>query len=293
MVGADVCGYAENTTETLCARWAMLGAFMPFFRVHQSVGTIDHELYRWPLTAQAGKIAIKARYQLLDYLYTAMWRQSRDGSPTTLVPVWFLYPHDPRTLEIATQFFFGDAILVSPVTAENATDVSIYLPPDTFYDFWTLRPVTGGTQLHLTDVPFTSIPLHVRGGTIIPLRTDGANTTTQLRKLGFRLLVAPSHGSANGSLYLDDGESLHPPATSEIEFTYTASTLRMSGTFHYDPGVSVEEVVLLGVVTAPSPPNHNIHSRAALHGTYNATSMSVTYVLNRPLTRGFEVVLHH
>lgn len=161
----------------------------------------------------------------------------------------FHYPQDLNTLGNQLQFFYGPSLLVSPVTEENITTVDIYLPDDKYYSFSTLSPVKAeGKYVHLTDIPYTDIPLHIRGGSIIPLRISGANTTTQLRKKDFELLIAPdAHGHAEGYLYLDDGESLEQTATSEVHFTYRENTLDVSGTFGYDVGsVKVAKVTVLG-----------------------------------------------
>jgi alpha-glucosidase len=257
MVGSDVCGFNNNTWETICARWAMLGAFSPFYRNHADISASHQEFYLWPTVAEAAKIAIDARFRLLDYIYTAFHRQTQSGSPL-ITPLWFKYPNDANTFPIDMQYFYGDSVLVSPVTGDEATSVDIYLPNDIFYDFWTSQPVLGkAATVTLTDVPFTSIPLHIRGGSVVPLRVSGTNTTTELRKKDFYLIIALGlDGKASGGLYLDDGESVNPSATTEIQFSYDGSQLSCDGTFDYDPGVQISYVVLLGAASTAKADGH-------------------------------------
>lgn len=187
------------------------------------------------------------RYRLLDYIYTAFHRQTVTGLPM-LNPLWFHYPEDANTFAIEYQFFYGDDILVSPVLEENSTSVSIYLPNGTFYDWWTLEQIQGtGSYINLTDVGYDTMPLHIRGGAILPLRAESANTTTELRKQDFVIWIAPnSTGQASGTLYLDDGDSIEQDGVSEIEFNYDNGEFTMSGSFGYQTDLQVKNITLLG-----------------------------------------------
>lgn len=259
MVGSDVCGFAGNTTETLCARWMMLGAFYPFYRNHNADDAISQEAYLWPTVAAAARYAIDIRYRLLDYFYTAFYLQTITARPS-LLPLFYLYSSDSNTFAIDGQFFYGDAILVSPVLEENSTTVDIYLPDDIFYD-WNdgLTPVRGkASNVTLSDVGFNKIPLHVRGGTILPLRAESANTTTEVRKKPFQVLIAPGlDGSASGSLYLDEGDLIEQPLTTLVNFTYSNGTLLMTGSYGYQAGVNIESVLICGVASQPAGVNVN------------------------------------
>ncbi|KAI1175178.1 glycoside hydrolase family 31 protein [Nemania sp. FL0916] len=248
VVGSDVCGFNGAADESMCARWAMLGAFQPFFRNHADISAPSQEFYRWPVVAAAAKKAIDARYRLLDYFYTALHGAATTGAPV-VQPLFFAYPEDENAFGIDLQWLYGDALLVSPVTDEGNSAVSAYLPDDVFYDFWTFDLVEGkGANVFLDNITLTDIPVHIRGGTVLPLRSAGANTTTLVRNNNFTLIVAPGRdGNASGSLYLDDGDSLDVgDEYSNISFTWDGTTFKASGTFGFKTDVVVESVMLLG-----------------------------------------------
>ncbi|KAK5652429.1 hypothetical protein OQA88_10472 [Cercophora sp. LCS_1] len=248
MVGADVCGFAGNTTEDLCARWATLGAFAPFYRNHvEYMPSISQEFYRWEIVAKAAKKAIEIRYRLLDYIYTALEGQSKDGTPS-VSPMWFAYPKDENTWGLEEQYFYGDALLVAPVVEEGATSVEVYLPRDVFYDWYTGKRIEGqGRKIKVDGVGLTDIPLYLKGGVIVPLRTQGAMTTDELRQRDFELVVpVGKDGTAKGRLYLDDGVSLVQKGVTDVEFKYAKGKLTAKGKFGFGGKLKIKKVTVLG-----------------------------------------------
>jgi alpha-glucosidase len=283
MVGTDVCGFLENADPKMCARWAMIGAFQPFYRNHAMENVIQQEFYQWSETTEAAKKAIDTRYRLLDYAYTGMYYQHKDGTPW-INPLFFLYPHDANTYGLQDQWFYGDALLISPVIDDFSLSVTFYLPKGRWYDYWTYKPIDAeGKNVTLHDLMWSDIPVHIRGGTIIPERQKAAMTTTDVRKEAFVAIVAPdADNKASGRLYLDDGESLEQKAVSEIQFHWDGKKFSVSGTFDYkgddgEGGFKLHSVVLLGQVKKPDM------------GTYDAEKQEVVIEGPGVLNEGWEV----
>eukprot|EP00823_Brevimastigomonas_motovehiculus_P004856 TRINITY_DN3317_c0_g1_i1.p1 TRINITY_DN3317_c0_g1~~TRINITY_DN3317_c0_g1_i1.p1 ORF type:complete len:931 (-),score=217.82 TRINITY_DN3317_c0_g1_i1:148-2913(-) len=269
MVGGDACGFIGDTDEELCARWTALSAFTPFARNHHEKGSpVFQEPYRWPTVAAVARKTLKARYSLLPYLYT-LFASAHLRSTLVVQPLSFLYSNDPETMPIDQQFMLGDCLLVSPVLTKNATSVRAYIPPsDQWYDFWTLKRVfaSGWTIL---DAPVDYIPVHIRGGCVVP-QQEPKLTTTDTKTQPFTLTVAQHHNhgqhQASGKVFWDDGETLAVGEQATcVMWTLTNTTLKahVNGTYPITP--TLERVMILGVHDLTYTVTVNGHCHEAQH----------------------------
>ena len=158
------------------------------------------------------------------------------------------YPSDNNTYAIETQFFYGPSLLVNPVTEEHEESVTFYLPKGIWYDLFSRKSIQAeGSMVTYFNVPDTDISVLVRGGSIVPMRVQSANTTRALRDKDFELLIAPdANGDASGTLYLDDGESLEQTETSLIKFSFDGSNIKAEGNFGFPTVLRVISVTVMG-----------------------------------------------
>ena len=250
MVGADIGGFGGNATASLLSRWIMLATFSPFMRIHTELASIPQEAYRYENSTKAAQKSTDIRYRFLDALYTGLQDAQDRGSPV-LEPLFWRYPADKNTFAVENQYLaLSGAVLVSPPTEINVTSVSAYLPDDVFYTMDTWTPVQGnGSWVDMPAVEQWDIPLHIRGGHILPMRNESAMTTTELREKPFVLLIAPDrNGAANGTLYLDDGVSIDQDSTTRATFEYQNGTLTVDGQFGYtgEGARKIEKVIFFG-----------------------------------------------
>ena len=265
-VGADVGGFFGNPSKELLTRWYQAGIFYPFFRAHAHIDTRRREPYLAgePYT-RAITQALRLRYQLLPAWYTAFHEASVAGSPIVR-PQYYVHPSDESAFAIDDQFYIGSTGLLSkPVVTEGAESVEIYLPVgETYFDYFDYSIYRGVSKTVTVAAPLNKIPLLMRGGHIIPRRDRPRRSSGLMRWDPFTLVVViGERGRAEGTLYLDDGESFEYNEGAYIhrKFIFSSSTLKSTSfssptsktsmAFHKRmESIRVEKIILVNTPSA-------------------------------------------
>ncbi|KAG0320859.1 alpha-glucosidase maltase [Dissophora globulifera] len=243
MVGADIGGFGDVASEELLIRWHQLGAFYPFMRNHNCLPNPPQEPYVTKPLANVTRAYVDMRYRLLPYWYTLFYRAHQSGR-MVCSPLWILDPTDHDLLSNDEQFLVGEAILVSPVLKLEQTSVQARFPAGRWYDLhsgllevYVQDKRAAGThsavsQVFKMDAPLESIPVHVRGGHILPRAEFEAGTfiqtTAQVRKAPLEVLVALDETECASGEYYHDDDTLAPKDGTLVKFQARPGMMTMS-----------------------------------------------------------------
>ncbi len=269
--GADVGGFNGSPSPALLTRWVELAAFSPFFRDHATKGSLPHEIWNnGPEQEAIRRRYIETRYRLLPYIYSLADESSRTGLPL-MRPVFLEFPDvfAAGFDHLDTEFLLGPSLLIAPPPfAEMVNDYAVSFPKgQDWYDFWTGMKVAASPQPpSIVDVvnsgggagiampreihpPLETMPVYVRGGSILPLQPLIQNTD-ETPKGPLELHVYPGP-QCSGSLYVDDGHTFRYQHGEYLRQTFTCqsdgNSMRLN--FHarqgsYTPWWKFVEVVI-------------------------------------------------
>lgn len=283
--GADVGGFFGNPSKELQTRWYQAGAFYPFMRGHAHIDTRRREPYMLgePYTSIMTK-ALRLRYALLPAWYTAFHEAATGGLPVVRSQ-YYVHPDDEKGFSIDDQMYLGSTgLLVKPVTTEGGESVDIYLSDDeNYYDYFDYTIYSGGSKTHKVDAPLEKIPLLMQGGHIIP-RKDRPRKSSGLMKWDPYTLVVilDKKGEAEGTVYVDDGETFGYEQGAYIhrKFTLSDGVLRSSDIGSKGPktasylksmkGVKVEKIIVVNAPTSWSEVSEVIVTEDGVKGDNKA-----------------------
>ncbi|OQV25082.1 Sucrase-isomaltase, intestinal [Hypsibius exemplaris] len=251
-MGSDICGFFENTKLDVCMKWSAAGAFYPFARNHNANNNDDQDPAVHPETLDAAKRALNIRYTLLPYLYTLFYRSHVFGD-TVSRPLHHVYPKDIKSRDVDDQFFWGPALMISPILSANNTR-TFYIPTQNFYDYYDGSLTPAGDHAFTWNEP-NLVPLHLRPGFIIPTQAPATNTRDS-RKNPYTLLVVADndHPIAKGELFWDDGKSIDTYQSgnyylAEFEYDHTQRSFAFNVIHNGLQGDAVAEFAALQLTT--------------------------------------------
>jgi len=226
---SDLGGFASPVLDDeLYVRWLQYGVFQPIFRPHAQEEVPSEAVFRTPAVKALARAAIRLRYAMLPYNYTAAFDVSRTGMPL-MRPVLFEDPDNDMlpTSGVSSTYLWGPDFLVAPVTAPGAARKEVVFPRkgSTWFDFYTDEPHRGGIIETVATRP-DRIPTYVRAGAFIPLARP-VQTTRDYSSARLDLHYWHDTGvrNAEGHLYDDDGHTAHAYESGRYEIVRFTSRL--------------------------------------------------------------------
>ena len=204
--GMDIGGFTGGATTSLFTRWMQIGAFIPYFRNHTALNTRSSEPWTYGEDALATvRDYINLRYKLLPYLYSAFYEASQNGLPV-MRSLAINNTFDPNVYDTNYQneYMFGNAFLVAPFESTKEFG-RVYLPEGTWYDLYKDTQLQGKQSI-TSGLSVNSLPVYVKGGSIIPMQSL-IQTTAEAPTDTLKVHVYNGNTANKFVYYEDDGKS--------------------------------------------------------------------------------------
>lgn len=217
-VHSDAGGFAmaDNADPELYMRWLQFAAFTPVFRPHgtaledldPSIKSIPSEPALWDEpTRTIVRNYINLRYQFLPYNYTLTYEQAVFGRPL-MRPMYYYNFSDSAAYKAEDQYFWGENIVVAPVTSAGATARMVYLPKGKWYSYIDNAITEGGQNVNV-NVDIKNIPVYVKEGSFIPLwiTKEPVSSTEEYDTKEITIRYYPSSQTSTYVWFDDDGNT--------------------------------------------------------------------------------------
>lgn len=185
--GSDIGGFVGEADPALFMRWIAVAAFLPLFRTHTMINSRSAE--PWSFGEEATEVAasyIQLRYRMLP-LWASLFREYELTGMPPCRSLAIEHYRDAMTYDqrFRDQFMVGPALLVCPVMPGEQFK-EIWLPEGQWYNLYTGKRLEGGT-VHIIKTHPHTIPVFVRGGSLLPQTEQISHTGQQARHLELHL----------------------------------------------------------------------------------------------------------
>ncbi len=220
----DIGGHMPGVVSPeLYARWIQYGVFSPILRTHTTKNA-DSERRIWAYPVDEFRVmrdAYNLRYSLVPYIYTAA-RQAYETGVSLSRPLYYEHPDAAQAYAFKDEYYFGDDMLVAPVSTPVAPDTSlatrrVWLPAGDWVEWFTGAQLKGGGEIE-RSYTLAEIPVFVKAGAIVP-------QMPKTRHIGDKpidslvLTVFPGAASGSTRIYDDAGNS---EGYQQSQFSWTA-----------------------------------------------------------------------